>query len=274
LTLAQDVLMSVPALVCALEDASCDVNSWVEHTRRQLSDPALRELPRKRPLGAFPYLLPYLILRRRGWREAYWEETLAWLMTQGLPYGAEALPYRRLDVAYFLNAAGVDPCLFGGCQPVGSLSQLYHETFAARERNPISVDVDASYAITHTIFYLSDFGRLRPRLPDEDVDRLRALLASLTLHAWRTGHLDVLGELLFCVRVLGSSDPVVALAERHFDEVRTAEGYVPATADRRALLTHQSPNSEEVFTACYHTTLVALLLDAQRQRDTWSWSGY
>ncbi|MGH7931339.1 MAG: DUF6895 family protein [Candidatus Binatia bacterium] len=268
LTLAQDVLASVPELVSHLEKAGCDVHSWERHTREQLRDPALRELPRKRPLCAFPYLLPYLIQRRRGWHEAYWEETVGWLMTQGLPYGAEALPYRRLDVAYFLNAAGLDPCIVGGSFPLGNPLQLYRETFAARERNPISVDVDAAYAITHTLFYLSDFGRVRPRLPDEDVDRLQALLVSLTLHAWRTGHLDLLAELLFCVRVVGSSDPIVAIAERYFDGVRAATGHVPATSERFEWLVNQSTKSEEVFATCYHTTLVALLLDAQRLRGT------
>jgi hypothetical protein len=256
LAIVSDLLADPPVR----DDARRHAARWRDHVAEQLTDPALRELPRKRPLQAFPYLQPYLVLRRNGFRDDYWESTLARLADRCLPAAAEAVPYRRLDVHYFLTAAGL------GCDGP-SETELFDRTFLAQYTDPLAIDDDAAYALTHAVFYLTDFGRRRsPLLPSLEAARHAEVMDSLAVHYWRLGHWDLLGETAACSFLLAGPSATRLAASARLAAARRPDGAVPGTARREEELEQDLPTSEEVFSACYHTTIVALLLDLARLR--------
>ena len=60
----------------------------------------------------------------------------------------------------------------------------------------VRLDDEAAYAITHTLFYLTDFGGRGAALSHRQRERAVDLVEVLLLHYWRTGRWDLVGELL------------------------------------------------------------------------------
>ncbi len=231
---------------------------WRRHLVEQLSQPAVAELPRKRPVQAFPYILPYLVLRSSGWRHPFYERTLELLLKWGFPDAEEVVPFRALDVAYFFNKAG-----YGDRRDI---KPLYERTFLSRMSNLVYISDEAAYSITHTILYLSDFGNEVPAMPEEQLSRVRAIVESLIVHYWRLRHWDLLGELLLCASIVGSPERSLAPhALQAFLAAHHEDGSVAGRGDLTPELVEARRKGDEsrIFSACYHTTVVSLLLATQ-----------
>lgn len=228
---------------------------WREHIVEQVSMAALAQLPRKRPMQAFPYLLPYLVLRRTGFRDPYYEQTLDRLMSVGFPDMSESVPYRRLDVAYFLGKSGRK----GG----GDLKSHYRRTGLAHQRSVVLADDDSAYALTHTILYLSDFGAQPIALPEPELRRIQPIIETLVVHYWRERHWDLVGELLLCSEIVGRPPRSLAgYAYKAFQDAHWEDGTIPGHADAGAtlLLARDAGETARVFSGVYHTTIVSLIL--------------
>lgn len=237
------------------------LNRWYEHIVTEITHPRTAELPRKRPIQAFPYLLPYLVLRRTGWTNPFYERTLDLLHAWGFPQAQEMVPYRELDVAYFLTVAG---------RSNTNLMGLYRRTFLARAKGLVHVDHESAYSITHTILYLSDFGARRVALQGDDLEHAREIVACLVVHYWRTKHWDLLGEMLLCTKIIGCREPRLAsLALAAFHDAHAVDGSISgrAGAEEESAAARLKADSEKLFTTCYHTTLVSLLLAIQLLQD-------
>lgn len=198
-------------------------------------------------------------MRGSGYRDAYWETTLMRIDALGFPMAQEVVPFRRLDVAYFLRRSGFAPAM--------NLTTHFRETFLALSRSDVFVDDDSAYSITHSLLYLSDFGR-QPLtgLDLQTLKRTRILLESLAVTYWRRGHWDLLGELLICMSIIGVSGRslfgwmlTAFVAQQDFDGAFIGrEGSRPTLAGAKL-----AGESGKVFSLCYHTTLVASILAAQ-----------
>lgn len=236
--------------------ATVDVNRWRQFVLDQLVRPEVAELPRKRPLHCFPYILPYLVMRRTGYRDKYWEDTVAELQRLGFPFAQEVVPYRKLDVAYFMKYSGIAPQL--------DLSPFYRDTFLALRRNEIYVDDDSAYAVTHSLMYLSDFARVPPEgISVHELSAIRRFLESLAVTYWKRGHWDLLGEILLCMTMLPKEGrSVFPEALRDLFSCQAVDGgVVGRQANEGDLLSaRRSDDEDKIFSACYHTTLVVALL--------------
>jgi hypothetical protein len=192
-----------------------------------------------------------------GFHDDYWEETILRLQAFGMPDAQEVVPFRRLDVAYFMNEAG---------QSKPNLVSYYRDTFAARMKNDVFIDDDSAYSITHTIIYLSNFGSDSLLLAKEDSDRLERLVESLIVTYWRRGHWDLLGELLFCRAILATHRrSLVSWAYRAFVARQYPDGAIPGRVESEQKVAEARKVHDErtIFSACYHTTLVSVLVAAQ-----------
>ena len=230
------------------------VRKWRAFLIRHCNDRAYAELPRRMPSGAFPLLLPYLLLRATGYRNAFHEETIH-RMTDG-DYDAftELTPYRVMDREYFLWRAGL--------RGEPDWPQTYAGTLLARVPNAVHIDKEAAYAITHTLFYLSDWGRCAPRLRAAEIDRVTNIVDCLIVHFWRVRHWDLLGELLLARACLPGWEPrLAAEASAAFLGAWRSEGYMlPEGNDIPALAGARDFEHETIiFQECYHTTLVGIL---------------
>lgn len=227
---------------------------WGDHLAAQVERQDFAELSIKHPATCFPLLLPYLTLRAAGRRSSCYDQAVATLRRLGLPDDAEVVPYRAFDWRYFMWRSGFDS------EPAWLRS--YEATFLAKCRDTLVVDNELAYAMTHTIFYLSDFGGCQVRLSSQERQRVSEIFDSLIIHYIRLGHLDLLGELLIGSVALRQENQVTdacALGLKYFWRFAEADGRVPPFARQTVEGGRAEPESG-LFQSCYHTTLVAFLL--------------
>jgi hypothetical protein len=220
----------------------CEANFYAERVRRD-------------PLRAYYLALPYLMLRAGGYRSPQYEDALRQMRRWGLPEATEVVPYRRLDRRYFLWRSG-----WARQEP--NWLRLYRDTGLFRWRGSTYVDEEGAYAITHTLFYLTDFGRRPLPLSEAAAERIVALVESLLVHYWRLSHWDLVGELLMNLECLDRRGSVFyAGAARAFLRAWRRDGSVPpspaAIMDLRSAAPSERPSL--AFRSCYHTTLVGVL---------------
>ncbi|WP_028296311.1 DUF6895 family protein [Olivibacter sitiensis] len=231
---------------------------WLAHLEHKLRLPAVAELSRKRPVQSFPYILPYLTLRSIGWKDAFYEKTLEMLDEWGFPDAQEVVPFRELDVVYFYNISGYgEKRLF---------ADSYERTFLSKMKNAVYIDNDSAYSITHTILYLSDFGLEYPMLLEPRKELVQSTIESLIVHYWRLGNWDILGELLLCAEIMGVSESSICpIATERFYSFHQTDGSINGRKDLSEDLIEASLNDDKkaIFSLCYHTTIVSLLLSLQ-----------
>ncbi|WP_310715596.1 DUF6895 family protein [Streptomyces lydicus] len=115
---------------------------------------------------------------------------------------------------------------------------------------PWALDRKAAYGVTHDVFHLTDWGRNRQRLSPELAQYLRLWLPSW-LENWLEEQLwDLVGELLAVTACLPKA-PHDPAAWQRLADAQAADGSVP---ERGAAPSSDDP--DELFTACYHSTLV------------------
>lgn len=239
LCIAYDVIVSSPLSLPSAE--AC----WSAFIRTQVSDPAFGELARSRLDSAWSILLPYLILRRHGFRDDYHEATLAYAVQAGFPSAAEVVPHRMLDIAYFAQRAGYRP----PARP--TWRGLLNRTFAAQARCRYLVTGDSIYSLTHTVFYCSGFGQALVR--GDRLAQAAPIVDSLIIACCAEKDYDLLGELLICSVVLKDCKPLV--------RDLGLPAFLTTLDDSGCLLANGRMN-ERTFANCYHTTLVGLILCA------------
>lgn len=232
-----------------LEDSSIETSgrevNWGTAILAHLSDPAFGEIARSRLEWAWALLLPYLVMRKRGHVDDYHDATLAYSYRAGFPDALEVVPYRALDYAYFSQASGLGHFVNETPEP------LLARTFAAKVRCSYLTNRQSAYALTHTIFYASSFGR--STVACDVLPNAAPLVDSLIIDSCINRNFDLLGELLICSLVL----------PRCGQQVRDL-GFSTflSTLDDSGCILPNDTVSARSFEDCYHTTLVGVILCA------------
>jgi hypothetical protein len=122
------------------------------------------------------------------------------------------------------------------------------------------------YAITHAVFFLTNFGQVGLRgftaAHTREVDRAIDVLLGMHLHKrnW-----DLAAELVMCHSMLGGANrPIHRYALRALAEAQQPDGAVagPVYDSAHADELSGAEKADYVFEQCYHTTLVAALAGA------------
>ena len=228
---------------------------WRRFLLGHCEDRAYAELGRRMPSYAFAMLLPYLTLRASGYRSPFHEETLRQAWDRGFLFEVEVVPHRVLDRAYFLWNAGLLKC-----QP--NWLELYANTSLAAAPDALHVDQEATYAFTHTLFYLTDWGRRPPPFDETETERVTRILDCLIVHYWRLRHWDLLGELLANRVSMPTRGSHLAIgASAAFLNAWRPDGYIPPEGREIEGLDKSPPSQHDsiIFRECYHSTLVGVL---------------
>lgn len=218
------------------------------------------EAARKNPLRAEVFVLPYLYLRTKGYRSPRHEQLMHWLSGFCLPQSVELLPYREWGRQHFLWKSG-----WVNDQP--PWRRYYKPTALAMRKGTIYWDMLEAYGIAHTVFYMTDFGRLSVPLPDRERARVGLKLRSLLIHYWRLKNWDLTAELLLSLLLLGfSQERCVIQASATLDKLLRKDGTLPADGrpnkrrSRRDKRKRRKITSVDSYTLdCYHPTFVWLL---------------
>ena len=202
-------------------------------------------------IAAVPTIGLYGSLRQCGYDDLRFRGRLQRLTESGYPAAVERTPASELDLIHSSRLAGF-PC------PLDA-GEVYARTLL-RRRPPLQLLAnDDVYGITHTVFFLTDFGREMPAVLRPDLDYLaEAVPRLLDFYLWKQNW-DLAAELLLILKCAGLQ------AADSF-----AEGWALLLAAQNDDGSYDGPVDEEPqradedttwaqFRDRYHTTLAVLL---------------
>jgi hypothetical protein len=200
------------------------------------------ELVRGEPAATYPVEL-YGVFARAGLRHPGAEELIE--ATTGLRRWRVA----REDHTRTLGVLNAEARI--GLPPHDDFAAVLARTGLGLLPEPWALDRRAAYGVTHDVFHTADWGRDPGRLPAPLAGYLRLWLPVWT-RTWTEERLwDLVGEFLAVAACLPGA-PYDPEAWRRLAAARTRDGAVPEIGGPPA----PSATADEVFTACYHSTLV------------------
>lgn len=218
---------------------------------RQLLDYAWRELldggqllawmQRHEPMSPIPFEI-YVPFKELGYQDPAFEEAVRLSHRLNSWSALEALPVRRLGLAAFERRFGLEPSV--------PLDTATRQTWLGSRPEPWTLELNIGYAVTHTVFHLTDWGEHPEGLPEDLADYLTTWLPAWMDDWLEIGHWDLLGELL----VVDACLPSPALDARvwqAFADAQTPGGAMPV----QGAMPQGDP--DDVFDVVYHPTLVA-----------------
>ncbi|MGP3636560.1 DUF6895 family protein [Streptomyces sp. 24-1644] len=231
--------------------------------RKLWQDPDFPRLFDEVPAHASTYGLIYAALAPDGIDDTECRTTLARLSPDLLSPDGKS-PYRRIEIRYYADKAGVRHGMEPYAEllprsPLVALRAAGSENPAAQDAAPLTTP--EAYALTHTGFYLGDFGRTVPGLTGSALAHALALVCRMLDHCVEHDRWDLAAELLLTQFILGS-DPLRtasgAAAVECLIRAQQPDGAIPGRS--AALKAPPSAPAGEFFRKAYHTTLVTALM--------------
>ncbi|MFD3534646.1 DUF6895 family protein [Streptomyces sp. NPDC058664] len=179
-------------------------------------------------------------------------------------------PYRRIEIRYYADKAGVRHAI----EPYAELvprSPLVAPRAAgpgdARPRDGAPLTTPEAYALTHTAFYLGDFGRRAPgptgNAPVHTAAHTTDLVDRMLWHCVAHDRWDLAAELVLTQYILGSDPlrtPSGAAAVECLVRAQRPDGAIPARSAALMASPSALAGAGEFFRKAYHTTLVTALM--------------
>jgi hypothetical protein len=218
----------------------------LDHVWRQYRHgDALHERQLRHPTATDP-LEVYAPLRATGRRHMPLERLLAHLHGRVAVRAVELVPNRRLSVLAAARATGLPG--------TDDTLAVVNATWLGRRPEPWLLDWEHAYAMTHTVFHVTDWGSRPGALPGHLQDYL-GLWLPVWHDVWQeSGDWDLVGELLATDRCL--SVPGLPLeAWRRLASQQRPDGLVPRD-------TGGAPKDTDQFDRHFHSTAVAALAAA------------
>ncbi|MGW4645785.1 DUF6895 family protein [Kitasatospora sp. NPDC004289] len=173
-------------------------------------------------------------------------------------------PYARLELRYYADQARARHTI----EPYAALAErieLVTLPAAVRERavpdGEPPVSVPDAYGITHSSYYLTDFGRTAAPLSAEQLADARDLVRTVLEHCVRRSWWDLAAELMMAQVCLGERPLDTSWGRAALDllvRAQRPDGAIPGRSANTAAA--PSAPADEFFAAAYHTTLVTALM--------------
>jgi hypothetical protein len=177
-------------------------------------------------------------------------------LEHGYASAVEVVPYRALDFRYMLDCGEID-------FKFPSYSEIYKNTLLCKKPPIIYLTDEDVYAITHTLFYLSDFGARAPEaIPQEELPSVRRLVALLLGVYLRSKNWDLVAEILICCQCLDMRPKVVfETAWGDLMAAQQTDGMVHGPYFSADKMQQLSGSEQRIYNLKqnYHTTLVSAL---------------
>ena len=202
------------------------------------------------------YAMIYVVLQQCHMLDDTERELIQRVIDQGYATAIETTPMRLLDRRHLLDCGSFHHTL-------PSYKEIYAGTLLAKTPPPVYLtDVDV-YAITHTLFYLTDFGsRPMTMFDEEHLARVRWLVEVLLGIYVRRMHWDLVGELLFnCYCMHWYPDVTFDTSWEILIQAQLPDGSVPGPRFSTEHLSQlqDTEKSEYCFEHNYHTTIVTAI---------------
>ncbi|MGE7384330.1 DUF6895 family protein [Streptomyces sp. NPDC004126] len=231
--------------------------------REVWQDPALPPLFAAVPAYASAYGLACAALAPDGIDGTQVREALAGIDPGFLsPRGKS--PYQRIEIRHYADKAGVPHTVEPYAEllphsPLLALRPAGPGDTASPDGAPLTVP--QAYAVTHTAFYLGDFGRTSPGLTGDASAHALDLVDRLLRHCVGHDLWDLAAELVLTLFILGLDPldtPSGAAAVGCLLRAQRPDGALPGRS--AALAATPCAPGREFFRRAYHTTLVTALM--------------
>ncbi|MER5307776.1 hypothetical protein ABT034_08305 [Streptomyces sp. NPDC002773] len=174
-------------------------------------------------------------------------------------------PYRRIELRHYADKAGVRHTIEPYAElvprsPLVALRAAGPGEAGSRD-GAAPLTTPEAYALTHTAFYLGDFGRTAPGLSGRERAHAEDLVDRMLRHCVAYDRWDLAAELVLTQSILGSDPlrtPSGAAAVECLARAQRPDGAIPGRST--ALTAPPSAPAGEFFRKAYHTTLVTALM--------------
>jgi hypothetical protein len=215
---------------------------------------ALHDLMRKYP-DLFAAVSTYATFRSASYNNADMERLIRHLVLSRGVASLEFPPWRGLDIALALRHLKI----------TGPWDErkLLAATWLNAEPEPWLLSESAAYSLTHTVFYVTDFGFLQAGLPK----RLQAYLLTY-LPVWceyfnNHENFDLLSEMLMVSACLPAHLEELGQYWTYLAHQQRGNGLVPGPVDLSVTENlNEQMRTRASFWAHYHTTLVTIMAGA------------
>lgn len=167
-------------------------------------------------------------------------------------YPRERTLFRTLDHCHSTSL------FFQKLWPSDVARSLLKESCLPFDGNVLIHNEEILYAITHTVFYATDFGKELSLLNDFPEAPLGEFIGYLMRRAVADNDLDILSELVLCLMFMGQAQLVDESTFGYLVRNQNQQGFWPATQSViDAVEADDIPCEQIAFFAHYHTTLLA-----------------
>ena len=202
------------------------------------------------------YTMVYIVLRQCNIIPETNKPLIQRVIDQGYVIATETTPMRLLDRRHMLDCGKFQYSL-------PSYEDIYHQTLLAQSPELAYLTDTDVYAITHTLFYLTDFGRTpSPLLHGEHLAKVQWIIETLLGLYVRRKNWDLVGELLLdCYCLHWYPEVIFDLAWKTITQCQLPDGSIPGprySQEQQATL-DDTASLHYCFEENYHTTIVNAL---------------
>jgi hypothetical protein len=232
------------------DDGLGEVSAYVEKIWQS------EDFPRSIAASDYPqsYKLTYCALTPPGVTIDFRRIALAELIGDDYLTSDGKSAYLRLETRFYAELAGV-------MHEFESYADLSASGILAKLGTVRSISEQEVYELTHSIFYLTDFGFHNTDLRPADRERILPIINRLADYCIRNDYWDLTAELIWTQFCLGE-DPANSASGRagiqRLRQVQLPNGAIPGRSSGR--LPGESATLVEIFRKAYHTTLVTALV--------------
>lgn len=169
-------------------------------------------------------------------------------------FNAERIPYRKLDLIWLHNLLCKQQEL--------AFNEVLPHSILKSDSHPIYMSSYDTYALTHGLMYITDFGRRDPS-GLIDIEHVAAVIEACIAFHLLSDNLDLLGELIMAYAMTRRPwTPYVHLAWRFFTATWDRLGFLPCPTFDSKVFTSLQPEERPpyAFKHTYHTTFVGSIL--------------
>jgi hypothetical protein len=223
------------------------VRELAAHTRRPEYH-NLREAPEKELIeNSMSYLRVLRLLEDLGVETGEYRSKLALALPRLDTHMVKRGPWQRAMFREYYRHFGL---------PLPPVLQGAVETGSVLERRPQSLSRQDAYRLTHQVFVAYDYGRRREQkgLSDRDLAYLRVALPATAQTCMEMRNLDLLGEVVSCMRYLGWCE--AGVCRRAVDDLLSSQNENGTWGDYEQYRAEFGPYLDQH--AYLHTTVVCL----------------
>jgi hypothetical protein len=232
------------------------IERFLDFIQRIWMQPAYKERIARNPAYFQIYAMTYVVLRQCRRIDDTDQAYIQRILEQGYVMATETTAMRLLDRRHMLDAGNF-------YHRLPSYEDLYERTLLAQTPSAIYLtDMDV-YAITHTLFYFTDFGRYATDTWDHlHLHAVQWTIKTLLGVYTRHQHWDLVAELLLCCHCLHWQPAVVfTLVWERLMAAQLSDGALPGprySATCSAELAEKE-KQDYCFEQNYHTTIVGAM---------------